>query len=480
MATLQERGFFWWFEGDGTVVNSKPQSIPGLLTISDEGRITLEMDGALCLEQVRPDWREPWIVSGRVTGQLTSGKWILLDDLERTDFSVADDSPQRQSFSAKVCIERDSKFPIKTVLEEAIALRIELEAFEDWLGLGSILVERDYEADEGVMGAELRYKEHKIQSETTEGVLSVESITTGLPFYFLGKHPSSDLHIRQNFYLVFTPKQSESWPSFRYTFTLLEDFLALLMGLHNRLSWPVLSSKEDSFEPWNSIYFDRGIPPTREINRYSIWIPFHEIAKSIGPLFSAWQSGYETYGPGYYLYLASLRNPHTYSEDRFLNLIGGIESLHRKWIGDPEHSAHVIEGRKRTARILEQLGQSSEDRDWLKGKLAYAHEMSLKMRIVECFQHLPVTFAQGQLEKFAATCANRRNDIAHAGGPRGMDYDSFHEEISRLASALDHLLHALLLLQIGVDRDLIAKTMTNSLVSHRIKAALDDVGLAFS
>lgn len=106
--------------------------------------------------------------------------------------------------------------------------------------------------------------------------------------------------------------------------------------------------------------------------------------------------------------------------------------------------------------------------------------MSLKLRMVECFRQLPVTFTRNELEKFAAKCANRRNDIAHAGGPRGMDYSSFHDEVRRLANALDHLLHALLLLQIGVERELIAKTMTNSLVSHRIKAALDDVGLTFS
>jgi hypothetical protein len=481
MATLQERGFFWWFEEHGTVANSKPPSVPGLLTISDEGSISLETEGALSEEMVRPDWREPWIISGRVTGQLaSSSKWILLDELERTDFPVPPDSPQKQSFSAKICIQRDSEFPVKTCQEEAIALRIEMEGFEDWLRLGSILVERDYDTDEGVRRAELSYTEHEIQSETTEGVLSVESITTGLPFYFLGKHPESDLRIKQNFYLVFTPKHADSWVSLRYTFTLLEDFLALLLGSHNRLSWPIVISKEDSVDAWNSIYFDRGIPPTREINPYSIWIPFHEIAKRIGPLFSAWQSGHQKYGPGYYLYLASLRAPHTYSEDRFLNLMGGIESLHRKWLGDPEDSAHVVEGRRRVARILEQLGESSDDREWLQGKLAHAHEMSLKLRIVECFRNLPVTFAQGQLEKFAAACANRRNDIAHAGGPRGMDYNSFHEEISRLANALDHLLHALLLLQIGVEPDLIARTMTNSLVSHRIKTALDDVGLTLS
>jgi len=79
MAALQERGFFWWFGERGSGTDSKPMPIPGLLTISDEGRINLETEGALCLEQVRPDWREPWIMPARLSGQLASGgKRVLL------------------------------------------------------------------------------------------------------------------------------------------------------------------------------------------------------------------------------------------------------------------------------------------------------------------------------------------------------------------------------------------------------------------
>jgi len=59
-----------------------------------------------------------------------------------------------------------------------------------------------------------------------------------------------------------------------------------------------------------------------------------------------------------------------------------------------------------------------------------------------------------------------------------VDYDFFHLQISRLAEALDHLFHALLLHQIGVDPTVIFAVMTDSLVSERIKTALVDVGLS--
>lgn len=91
----------------------------------------------------------------------------------------------------------------------------------------------------------------------------------------------------------------------------------------------------------------------------------------------------------------------------------------------------------------------------------------------------PFTFGQGELEKFAKACANRRNDISHEGGPRGnMDYDSFHEETIRLSEALGHLFHALLLHQIGISSEILSETMTASWVSERrIKPALSEVGL---
>jgi hypothetical protein len=129
--------------------------------------------------------------------------------------------------------------------------------------------------------------------------------------------------------------------------------------------------------------------------------------------------------------------------------------------------------------VLNLLSQDAEDRKWLREKLGNAHELSLRARILECLRNLPFTFGRGELEQFAKTCANRRNDISHEGGPRGnMDYGSFHEETTRLSEALDHLFHALLLHQIGISSETLSETMTTSWISERrIKPALAEVGL---
>jgi len=188
--------------------------------------------------------------------------------------------------------------------------------------------------------------------------------------------------------------------------------------------------------------------------------------------------GSESYGAGYYLYVSSLRNPHHYSEDRFVNLVWGVEALHRKWLAESEASQRVGNERKRVERILSLLPKESDDRKWLSKKLAHAHEPSLEARILECLRKLPFTFGRGEIEKFAKACAERRNDSSHAGGPReNVDYDSFHMQISRSAEALDHLFHALLLHQIGIDPTVILAVMTDSLVSERIKTALANVDL---
>jgi hypothetical protein len=187
----------------------------------------------------------------------------------------------------------------------------------------------EYRTDEGVFRTEVSYKEHKIVSSTSGGSLSVESITTGVPLNLFGVRPDRDIHFQQHFYLVFTPYCAESWLSLRYRFQLLEDFFALFLGLYYRLHWPILISKEGVSDAWNTVYFDRVARPAEEINRYAIWIPFREIVKNFGELYSNWQSGYEIYGPGYYLYVSSLPDPHTYAEDRFVNLIWAVECLHR-------------------------------------------------------------------------------------------------------------------------------------------------------
>jgi hypothetical protein len=48
--TLKERGFFRWVNEPDLPAKSQETSVPGLLTIRDDGQITLETDGSLSLK----------------------------------------------------------------------------------------------------------------------------------------------------------------------------------------------------------------------------------------------------------------------------------------------------------------------------------------------------------------------------------------------------------------------------------------------
>jgi len=79
---LKERGFFWWFNEPKLPTNSKETSVPALLTITDDGQITLEADGSLCLKDEYQDWSKPrtFPEMRRIAGRLTSsGKYVLLE-----------------------------------------------------------------------------------------------------------------------------------------------------------------------------------------------------------------------------------------------------------------------------------------------------------------------------------------------------------------------------------------------------------------
>jgi hypothetical protein len=173
--TIKERGFFWWFNEANLPANSEDTSVAALLTITDEGQITLEADGFLSLKNEGRDWLEPRALpeSRRLAGRLaSSSSYVLLEGLERTDFSFPDDSRQQQRFHAEMCTRRDTPFPETYGRGNFNELRIELTGFEEWLRLESIVVDREYsESDE--VHVRVSYKEWQLQYPTLGGIISI-------------------------------------------------------------------------------------------------------------------------------------------------------------------------------------------------------------------------------------------------------------------------------------------------------------------
>ncbi len=473
---IDAKGTFWWFGAEHGHTASRETSIPGTLTISEDGKIQLQLEGALWLENTKVSfgWDESrWLpMDVRIAGCLGNyggDGYVLLCDLLRTDFSVLDDTPDRQSYEAQMCFKNDGAFPASFDLDHFHTVRVELGGLEEWLRLESIDV--GYEYREGNRTEfTVSYNNHEFEYQTPRAKVSVENLILGAPVVRLSDALSSEVHIQQTNWLVYTPTEQSLFPELRTAYLRIEEVMALLLGQYFRLDWPQLVAKFGELDDWYKLYFPRGPKCAKLPFYFFLWTTFHDVRECFGALLDRWQSNAEKYEAAYELYMASMQTPLPHPEHQFVNLVWAIESLHRSWQREGDESASVSGRKKRIETILGRFGDPTDKklRDWLNGKLRYAYEPTLQERIVEVFQRLPFDLNSSQLQTFAARCAKRRNSISHEGGREsGESAVSFRADIRKLAEAMQYLFHALLLHEIGLAPELLKKAMTKGGLAER-------------
>jgi hypothetical protein len=151
-------------------------------------------------------------------------------------------------------------------------------------------------------------------------------------------------------------------------------------------------------------------------------------------------------------------------------------------IAPPPKNERVTEGPSdRVKRILSRFSDEIDqpDREWLEGRLRYAHEPTLQQRISELLQDLPLGVTKKAINSFAERCQKRRNQISHIGGPPDTESrQAFHEDLMKLTNASRHLFHAILLREIGLDQYFLGQAMSETPYARlRIQPALKRVRL---
>jgi hypothetical protein len=483
---LKGAGRFWWFTEELDRTASIQDSVFGNIKISEQGDIELNLEGGLWYQETPERYRfgepRPLPNNVRIAGRLENyGEFLLLEGLERTDLFLLADQPVRHSYNAARCYTCNSAFP-KDFFEKSFKLmRIKLLGLDEWLKLGSIRVVNQFsEGDETEV--RIYYRDPEIMYETPIAAVSIENIILGIPpFGLLSDAPERELNIRQTDWLVYTPKERSGVNELLLIRRRIEELISLLLGTYFSLDWPVMVAQNDDFDAWYKLYFHRGTPHHSVPPSYLLWTTFPSVRDSFGQLLYRWQEMVQHYGAGYELYIAPLQDPLLHAEHRFVNLVWAIESLHRNWQRDTGESTRETNARRRVEKILGRFDQpvDKKDRQWLEGKLKYAHQPTLEQRIVEAFARLPVALDTAQLRAFAARCAARRNDISHEGGRRpGEAQEDFYDELWGLTDALAFLFHALVLHEIGVSSEVLGETMTRSgLAEMRILPALREAGI---
>jgi len=441
-ADLHERGYFWYATEILPKGHFAPESaVPGLLKIDTNGYVELELDSFL---KRHPGFGDKFSSVDDGSPRLVAIQGLLYDRHEHAllveawenGVSFRSEGPNTQRFRATMCLVGRESISHRHAGPSVSRVEFDLAGYGAWLASSAF---KDMPHKRKTQFTYVRPKQHRYV--TPWGSLSLARSLT----YEIGvREGEAGFSATERATLVAQFRRTIPLRKVLEHNLLVEDLLLLLSNNVVRPNWSrVRVGRKRSLY---RLYHSRWKEPEPAKTDLP-WIRFPDVADTFGDIFTAWQTGREKFGPGYYLYLGTRRGVSLYEEHRLINLIWGLETLHRRKFGDgiPSH--------KLTARLDRLYGSVSDNKDliWLKRQLQHAAEPRLADRLFQLFKGLPLGLEATHLREFCDRCAKYRNDMSHHGGARaGEDYGKLLDEWSEHASALSALYHLLLLAEIGI------------------------------
>ena len=482
---VEEEGHFWWLGEDIPEGRLTPlTALPGTLTISTNGLTKLVVSGSLMESSLlrldrqgrlaaenNVDALEGRSIAGRVEKNFQS---VYLRNLVYRTPGRTLDGRISESFQAGFCLVGHKTSQSESQLAFS-RLSIELSGLEEWRWNDSLIVDAA-RADEGEHSQTIRWCSEAQEYTVQRGRICLR---TDIHCNRFEGARSRDVSFRQYDWLDYLPNSLTSPEQLKQEFGHIEEFLALLTGVYYYLDWPQLSNDDLGAHESYTLYFHRNKESAEPLEVIQMWTTFPQVEKNFGALYANARGKRKEYGAGFYLRLGALRSSSTYIEHQFVNLIWGIESLHRTAQPDARGSSsnyEMIQG------FMEKLqdDMNADSRRWFNRQLEFALEPQLKDRIVGTFSKLPWDLELSSLNRFAERCAKQRNEISHYGGPRHSGEDTYEEfllDLLRLSAALSVLYHAALLQEIGVDEKTLRQCLLHMPISWRIHPALVQAGL---
>ena len=460
MSCPQERGLFWWADEAIPEKQFAPDSsIAGLLTIGDDGQTRLELDSYFPSKHgpMAPMVRRGQLIDKDIQGLLkTSNKRILLTGLTGNGGQFSTNRMSYERYIAGHCLVADgfAKVPASLAFKEII---VPLAGFEEWLRLSAIRITSSKRM------VSVKYKRPKdAVYKTTDGKLSIhfESAVDSAGAIF-----GMELSMKETASAALSFGKSLALNDLIAQYRLLEDLLLMLTGSDHPLDWPwVMADKSAQYR----LYFPKSgsKAASQPPKAHECVTNFVQLRDRFGDIWMDWKKKRELLGPGFYLYLGTRRGVRLYVENRFSNLVFGLEAFHRR----KYPPSGTIKLDAKIERILAQVSRP-RDKNWLTGVLERAKEPPLGQRLYATLREVPLGLDETRLKNFCDLCGKLRNDVSHFGGQRHDEkpYNDFILDLESKSQVLGTLYQALLLSEIGIDAGIIKAWMFDSFSSYPIK-----------
>jgi hypothetical protein len=461
MAILEERGLFWWAEEAVPEKQFAPDScVAGLLVINDDGQTQLELDGYFPSKHgpMTPMVRNGQPIDKEIQGLLkASNKHILLTKLTGGGGHSSTNGISFERYVAGQCLVADgfARLPAVRAFREII---FPLGGFEEWLRLNAIKVA----ASERMVS--VKYKRPKdAVYPLSDGKLSIHFESA---YDSSGRVFGAALTLRETASAVLRFKSPLALEDLIAEYKLFEDLLLILTGSGYPLDWPWLSVPKAAqcrlYFPKHGSKADSPPPKAHECVTN-----FVQLRDRFGELWADWKTKRQAFGPGFYLFLGTRRSVSLYIENRFVNLVFGLEAFHRRKY--PPSGATKLDAK--IERVLAQI-TLAKDKKWLTEVLEHVKDQPpLGQRIYATLREVPLGLDETRLRNFCEACGKLRNDITHFGGQRRDEapYNDFIVDLESKSQTLTALYQALLLHEIGIEAGIIKTWMFDAFGSFPIK-----------
>jgi hypothetical protein len=279
-----------------------------------------------------------------------------------------------------------------------------------------------------------------------------------LKIVFEAKYPDYDFvqkeaAIEQKAWLELVPSKPKTLEEILGLIWLVQGFLTLAMGTPaNLLSVEGSGGKRKKVSLLDGeirvLYGEIRATGIQSTLPFDMLFTYEDVSENFGLILGKWFDKAQILEPVYGLYLNTVYVPEMDVTTRFMSVIQALESYHRR-TGE-NYEIKQDQHRRRIEEILE--GVPENQRPWLKEKLRYSNEISLRKRlnILLTFCPEPLSSVLKDRRKFAHDVCVTRNYLTH--------YDLELEAEAIKGSALQEmtdkltiLLQCLFLEEIGVE-----------------------------
>jgi len=397
-------GYFWLPESPGNL-------IPGTLTISNGGTISLEIIGTFDLDFLT-DLQNAKMELPRIHGTVEGRGDLTLDDCRYNRKSVSLTGGISKSLIGAKFLVFGAHFPIDQPFEfDSVSFSV--DGLDEWMSISGFRVSSDFETKSYQLSFSLPDQEVFSLNEELQIVLCCEGTFPLMP-------TRSEIRLVQNASIRLNSKSKRPFKDYSPVIFKISTFLSFF--LDRTVSLRFVSARSGDFVrkypdgkefPIDFSLFYQSIPfeselPTIECR--DILATFPQFKSEFGSIIGSWFRAYDEIGPSMHLYFASRSGAHRFIDARFISMAHCLETFHRRTSNSVRMDTAEYEVRVNS--IIDNCDKSW--REWLKGRLTHGNELSLRNRLAEIIDGIGEGFiGRSEAKQLVNEIVDARNYLTH-------------------------------------------------------------------